>query len=381
MNKIITKSQVAKYINNLIGRNLHQKQSLSIANAVYGAMDSSRLSISALGRSYAQQSGKCPKHGIKQVDRLIGNEKIDINDLFDKYVPAIVANRKKIVVTMDWTEFDSCDQSRIAINLLSHHGRATPLVFINVEKSSLKKRRTSYEKKALRLLRDCLPPGVVVIVLADRGFCSTDLLSYIKYTLEWDYIIRLRGNILFFDEKKHSYGRMIEDIKLIRGDKMRTWHDIQLTGKKYRVPLLVATHDSAMKEPWYVASSVRDAELAIKYYGKRFTCEEQFRDEKDDRFGAGSKETRVSDPERRDMLTFIHALATFLLTLIGEAGERIGYHKKLKANTAKYRTHSLYRQGKEYYAGVMKRYVGVFRRVLSLLFREHHQATEMFGVV
>ena len=34
-----------------------------------------------------------------------------------------------------------------------------------------------------------------------------------------------------------------------------------------------------------------------------------------------------------------------LLTLLGAAGEALGYDRYLKSNTAKRRTHSLYRQG------------------------------------
>ena len=34
-----------------------------------------------------------------------------------------------------------------------------------------------------------------------------------------------------------------------------------------------------------------------------------------------------------------------MLTLLGAAGESLGYDRWLKANTVKYRTHSLFRQG------------------------------------
>ena len=41
----------------------------------------------------------------------------------------------------------------------------------------------------------------------------------------------------------------------------------------------------------------------------------------------------------------ISALAIAVLSLLGAAGERIGYDRWLKANTVKRRTHSLFRQG------------------------------------
>ncbi|MGE3920749.1 MAG: hypothetical protein AB7F64_07420 [Gammaproteobacteria bacterium] len=52
---------------------------------------------------------------------------------------------------------------------------------------------------------------------------------------------------------------------------------------------------------------------------------------------------------RRDRLMLIVALSYLLLILLGQAGELLGFDKKLKVNTVKTRTHSLFRQGQYYY--------------------------------
>ncbi len=59
--------------------------------------------------------------------------------------------------------------------------------------------------------------------------------------------------------------------------------------------------------------------------------------------GMGS--IRVSTPARRDRLWLLNVLAIALLTLLGAAGETLGYDRLLKSNTTKRRTHSLFRQG------------------------------------
>ena len=41
----------------------------------------------------------------------------------------------------------------------------------------------------------------------------------------------------------------------------------------------------------------------------------------------------------------LNALAGALLTLLGAAGEALGYDRMLKSNTTRRRTHSLFRQG------------------------------------
>src|SRR5208283_6106934 len=54
---------------------------------------------------------------------------------------------------------------------------------------------------------------------------------------------------------------------------------------------------------------------------------------------------RIADPQRRDRLLLLNAFAIVLLTLLGVAGESLGMDRHLKSNTAKHRTHSLFRQG------------------------------------
>jgi hypothetical protein len=41
----------------------------------------------------------------------------------------------------------------------------------------------------------------------------------------------------------------------------------------------------------------------------------------------------------------LNVFAVVLLTLLGAAGEALGYDRHLKSNTSKQRTHSLFRQG------------------------------------
>ena len=45
-------------------------------------------------------------------------------------------------------------------------------------------------------------------------------------------------------------------------------------------------------------------------------------------------------------------MAMFLVTLLGAAGESLGMDRLLKANTAKKRTHSWFRQGLAYYGAL-----------------------------
>ena len=50
-------------------------------------------------------------------------------------------------------------------------------------------------------------------------------------------------------------------------------------------------------------------------------------------------------PARRDRLWLIAAFSIALLTLLGAAGEELGYDRMLRTSTTRRRTHSLLRQG------------------------------------
>ena len=101
------------------------------------------------------------------------------------------------------------------------------------------------------------------------------------------------------------------------------------------------------KRAWRLAASDGAASAASlkALYGKRWSIECGPRDTKDLRFGMGMGSIHVSTPARRDRLWLIAAFAVMLLTLLGAAGEALGYDRFLKSNTAKRRTHSLFRQG------------------------------------
>ena len=179
-NPLIASEKVVQFVTDLLSPVMHYKRSLSIALAVLGVMYSDRLSIAAVGRSLARVRGTSPKHGIKQVDRLLSNRQFDVQEGFRVTVPWLVAERKKIVISMDWTEYAADGHSRIAVNLVTGHGRATPLVWKTVETKRLKRRRNKYEDEVLYFLAEILPEDVRVILVADRVFGDIKLYQYLK---------------------------------------------------------------------------------------------------------------------------------------------------------------------------------------------------------
>ena len=329
---------IRDYLRAIFAGDVHSKRIDSLAGATLGVMTSASLAVSVIGHALAQARCRLTKHAIKQVDRLLSNQGVVVWDMFGPWVAEMVGQRRSIVVAMDWTDFDADDQTTLALNLVTNHGRATPLLWLTVFKGELKDKRNDYEDLCLLRLAEALPEGAVVTILADRGFGDVKLFAFLD-ELGFDYVIRFRGNIHVAAADGET--RLAADW-VGKGGRARKLPAASVTAGGREVGAVVCVHAKDMKEAWCLATSHAEASAReiINYYAKRWTIEPGFRDTKDLRFVL-----RISDPQRRDRLLLLNAFAIVLLTLLGAAGESLGMDRHLKSNTAKHRTHSLFRQG------------------------------------
>jgi Transposase DDE domain len=370
---------VHEFVAQFIGETLHAKQVESIADATVGALHAPTASIAAIGRASARARGKHDKHAIKQVDRMLSNDRIRTDRVFDSYVRGVVGGRREVVAVIDWSDYAYSGHSKIAISLVTRHGRATPLVWLTVHTSKLKKRRASYEMRVLRMLKWALPEGVRVTILADRGFGDTALYKQMTELLRFDFVIRFRGGIHVMTPEGES--RPASEWVASNG---RATQILNARLTTHRVPIasVVTVKRKGMKEPWILATSrTDDAETIIRLYAKRFSIEETFRDHKDWRFGLGLGHMRIKDPARRDRMLLVLALTTLIATLLGAAGEHLGIDRLLKANTKRSRTHSLFRQGREYIAGVPRAVADSLLDHVRTLLRHHPRNAEIFATI
>ncbi len=341
----LRQNDIIEFIGTLFEEDLHAKRVLSLANGTLGVLTSASLAVHAIGQGLAHAQGTLSKHGVKQVDRLLSNRGIGVDAFFEHWVPYAIGARTSVVVALDWTSFARDGHETLVLSLLTRHGRATPLLWRTVEANTLKGRQTDYEDALLCRFYDVIPDGVAVTVVADRGFADCKLLKLLSEELSFGYVVRLRSQYYVTNAK----GERRKAAKWIgAGGRARTLRDATLTDSQaLPVATVVCVQAKDMKEPWCLVASDREAsaKTLIGYYGKRWGIETSFRDIKDLRFGMGMSALRIRKPERRDRLLLLSALAIALLSLLGAAGEALGYDRWLKANTVKRRTHSLFRQG------------------------------------
>lgn len=375
----LDRSRILQFTDDVFGPSLHDKRVLSLANAATGCLERASLAIHAIGLGLATACGLKSKHAIKQVDRLVGNRGLDVPLLLATWVVFCVAKRPKIIVTLDWTEFDADGHSTLALNMVTRHGRATPLMWKTVLKADLKGKRNGYEDELLERFKEALPVGTQVTILADRGFGDVKLYELLC-ELGFGFVIRFRENIHVQcgDEVKEARSW------LSPSGRAKRLKDARVTKSQYPLASVVVTHAKEMKGAWCLAVSDPDmsAAVAVAAYQRRFTTEENFRDTKDPHFGMGLRQLRIERPDRRDRLLLVSALAIAFLTLLGAAGEATGLDMHFKANTVKTRTHSLFRQGCMYHSALptmRDEWLSPLLKEFEKLLAEHRLVEEAFS--
>jgi Transposase DDE domain len=369
-------------VEELFEDDLHARRVLSLANSVTGVLRAATLSVHAIGEGYAEVAKTKPRFGVKQVDRFLSNTALDVARLTPSWTKFLVGVRKEIVIALDWTDFEKDDHSTLCAYLVTRHGRATPLTWKTVTKSSLAGRRNDFEYEVIERIHGALAPDVAVTLLADRGFGDQKLYAFLT-SLGWDYVIRFRGAILV----ENAVGEQKPAEAWVPSSGRATMiKSARVTSDRALVPAFVVVHQAKMKEPWCLATSLAALKAAevVALYGKRFTIEETFRDAKDLRFGMGLSATHIRDAGRRDRLLLLAAIAQALLTLLGAASEKTGMDAYLKVNTAKKRTHSLFRQGTYWYGAIPEMRDDWLQNLMAAfdeIVREHAVFSEIYAVI
>lgn len=291
---------VHQFVEQLVGEDLHAKRVLSLANGVVGVMHAAALAVHFIGEGLAAAEGLDPKHAIKQVDRLLSNRGISLPTLFSRWVPFVVAGRKALRVALDWIDFERDDHTTIALYLLTSHGRATPLMWKTVRKSDLKGQQGQHEDHVIERLHELLAPDVRVTLLADRGFGDQARHQHLEH-VGFSFVIRFRENILV----QSADGETKPAAQWVPANgRAKLLREALVTADHSKVGAVVCMRAAGMKDAWCLATNRTDLTAAqiVELYGRRFTIEETFRDQKDIRFGMGLSSTHLREERLRPLM-------------------------------------------------------------------------------
>jgi Transposase DDE domain len=251
--------------------------------------------------------------------RWLRNARLEVHSLYTPLIQQAVVEWGKHTVylavdtTMLWNRYGIV---RIAV---ISRGRAVPLVWQVREHGS-----SSVAYEASEALLDAapprLPPGVKVVVLADRGFADPQLLAHLR-RLRWHFRIRIKPSFGVY-RFGHSPCK-VEDFTLAPG-RARFLHNVAITADRFGPVSLALARPSRNGEYWYVVSDEPTSVQTFVEYGWRFDIEENFLDDKSNGFQLESALVRDADALTRLCLV----LAVTTLYLVAQGTQVVATHKR-----------------------------------------------------
>jgi hypothetical protein len=333
---------------------VHARRRAAVFDVAAAVIAGGRLGSSAIGRAFPGRVA--PKHNIKRVDRLLGNEGVHKDlVLFFAAIAAALLKEASPIVLVDWTRLNNGFGALSAAVPLG--GRAVP---IYIEVHPMKKwHNTALHTAFLRRLKESVvPTHCTPIVVADAGF-QIAWFADVK-AAGWHFIGNLNPTLMtahqsvnpvwkyvsaFFNDatfKARSLGsRMVSKTnpltaKLVlfkpkpKGRKSPVAHKRASVHaqakKKAKTPCVLATS----LESWSAAA-------LLQVYRERMQIEETFRDAKSHRFGLSLVHTKSVSSMRWATLLLLASLAMLTAHVVGAAAEAADTHRRYQANTVKRR--------------------------------------------
>src|SRR4029078_11466694 len=182
--------RVEAMVRELVGRCttvVHAVRLTTVVKVVEGIVRGGALRPAMIGRSL--KGPALPKHGIKRVDRLLGNWRMkgDRVFLFLAVAHRVLRGVDRPVILVDWTQVGGDHVALVAAVPIG--GRALP---IYAEVHPLKKLgNAAVERRFLVALKGIVPPESRSIIVSDAGFKG----PFFRTVLDcgWDFLGRVRG--------------------------------------------------------------------------------------------------------------------------------------------------------------------------------------------
>ena len=287
---------------------------------------------------------------IKRLQRFLSNKAIEPERLYEFFAYKLLQKykfkSKSLYIIFDHTTID--DRFLILQFSLKVGKRAVPLWFKLFKYKQDGNKDFIHVKEGLRFLHKILTPYKFdVTILADRGFKSIDLFSFIDEELKWKYCIRCTKDLGIFIDGKNKI-KNLNDI-IPRKKATKHFYNVKLTSKKYICNMAVCKAQDA-EDTWFIANNI-SAPYAIREYKKRFDIEEMFRDFKSSGFNL--EDTWSNNIHYAKMLYFCVCIAYSYMISLGiscskdKKNNLLGATKNIKGN--KIRIYSIFTSGLKWF--------------------------------
>jgi hypothetical protein len=308
-------------------KGLLSSQQATLSQIVCGILACRCLLLAEIARCF-QTEVEFP-HNLKRTWRFVSNERLQ-----DQKSKEVVARRllaqlhhrleikpgQLFEIIIDWT---SVHPFQVLSALIPVEGRAVPVLQWAIEKTKLKAYQNTFEMLFIESLRNCLPKHCKVVIVADRGFQRAEFLQFLK-RLGLSFVIRVKGDAFI---KRGRFEGKLRDYPLSVGQCFKLSEVTYHKTKRYQMKIVLnSARIKGKVSSWLLATDLGlSARQIVAIYGRRFWCEESFRDQKQE---FELEAVRVTKAERLENLLLALAIVLMMLAVIGIRGNKLGYEDK-----------------------------------------------------
>lgn len=345
-----------KFLKNIL-EPLHLYRQNSLIDATSAVINGSSLTLTSIGRHLTGTASV--KNKIKRVDRLLGNPHLqnEVSTIFQRITQKITLGMSRAVILIDWSAYHA-SRFQLLRASLACDGRSLPLMSCVVPSSQTA--NPEVHERFLASLSECFTPETDVIVITDAGFQGRWFQQV--SSRGWTYICRVLGNhyynvgdgwekVLDSGTKASATAMYLGEGLLGRSKEAQHEGHFYLykgksKGRKFKRSKdraarasVTAKARTAGKSPWFIFTNSTgfSPKQLMKLYSRRMQIEQNFRDEKNPRWGFGMRLGVSHSFERVAVLSLIATLASIIMWLSGFSLENRGIHHKYQANTVKNR--------------------------------------------
>lgn len=336
-------------------QDLHGMRRRAVTEAALAVLRCGSVVSASVGRAIATST--TDKHGIKRVDRLLGNVKLqaELKRVYRRVAAHSLGTATHPVVLVDWTQVgkDKC----VLKAVLALRGRGVPL-YAEAHRLTAQA-RAGVHRRFLERLAAMLPVGCVPVLVTDAGFKQP--WAKAVRAMGWDFVTRVRGRTCvrqnpqspWFSAKdcaKHAKAGIAVDmpdaeinfhntvrcrVLLWDGRSARARKRPTESGRRIRKRRAV----SAAHEPWLLATSLAsEAANVVAVYALRMQIEQSLRDDKTTlAWGWHLAKVGTRTCARLNVQLLLTALVTTIALLAGIAAEQANLARRYQANTERRR--------------------------------------------
>jgi len=311
MNQCSVPTRLVEYINAVMP-DAHGHQRKTIINLVFALLSVQSCCQATLARFFDNFEAAS-----RRLSRFLRNPRLDGDALARAHATALIAQLPgdgALRLALDWT---SEEEQHLLIASLQVGRRAVPLYWRAYHSAELKKQMSRMEREFLRrLFQEVLKPVARrrFLLTADRWFADLDLLDLLD-ELGVSYVIRTKSS---YKVRIDNEWRCLGSLRFAGNRRRRAWGRVWYTQGDPRRVYLVQARARDAKGKWGIWHLISNRQLsahcAVQEYGRRFTCEEGFRDCK--RL-LGFRQARISCIKAWARMFALVAIALLILHGIG----------------------------------------------------------------